>query len=380
MIDTTLSAPILIETPSALRQMVETLSREPRLAVDTEANSLHAFQERVCLLQFSTPSEDYLVDPLALDDLTYLGPLFCDPEIEIIFHAAEYDVLGLHRDYAFTFNSIFDTMIAARILGYKQVGLGSLLAEKFGLEIDKRNQKADWGQRPLTASLIDYARLDTHYLIPLRDLLEQELKDKGRWQLAQEDFQRGCFVNSSPNPRAQRAAWERIDGNQDLSPRQKTILRELCIMREKVAKRLDRPVFKVMDDRLLVKLANAEPRAFHELADCGLTEKQSQRFGRSILEAVQKGHAAPLAHATSIERTPEQVLVRLNKLKAWRKAKAEGMGVESDVVLPRFYMHALAEQNPRDPLAFEKVMTGAPWRLAAFGDEIMHTLGIRAQS
>ena len=372
-----LSPPILVDTPAALKQMAELLSYEPRLAVDTEANSLHAFQERVCLIQFSTPLIDYLVDPLALDDLTYLAPLFHDPHIEIIFHAAEYDVLGLQRDFDFSFNNIFDTMLAARTLGYKQVGLASLLSDKFGIDVDKHNQKADWGQRPLTASLIDYARLDTHYLIALRDILENELHENGRWELACEDFQRSCFVHNGHNHRALRTGWERIDGRQDLTTRQQTILKELCLSREKVAARLNRPLFKVIDDRVLLRLALAEPRSLEQLASAGLSERQLQRFGRPMLEAIERGLSAPLAHATEMERTPEAVLNRLQRLKAWRKKKAEEMGVESDVILPRVYMSALAEQNPRSPEDLEKSLVGSPWRLEHFGPEIMNTLGIK---
>ena len=376
----TLASPILIETPKALKQLAELLSHELRLAVDTEANSLHAYQERVCLIQFSTPSNDYLVDPLALDDLTYLAPIFADPNIEIIFHAAEYDVLGLQRDFDFTFSNIFDTMLAARTLGYKQVGLGSLLSEKFGIDVDKRNQKADWGQRPLTPSLIDYARLDTHYLIDLRDILERELRQQGRWDLAFEDFQRSCFVNTNNQHRPVRAGWERIDGRLDLTPRQQTILRELCLSREKNAARLNRPLFKVMDDRLLLKIAQNEPRSMDQLAASGLSERQLYRFGRSMLEAVEHGLTAPLVHATETERIPEAILNRLQKIKAWRKKKAEEMGVESDVILPKVYVNALAEQNPRTTQDLQKVLTGSSWRLEHFGPELILTLGIKANS
>jgi len=372
-----LSAPILVDTATALKHLAELLSKEPRLAVDTEANSLHAFQERVCLIQFSTPRTDYLVDPLALDDLTYLAPIFSDPQIEIIFHAAEYDVLGLARDFDFSFSSIFDTMLAARTLGYKQVGLASLLSEKFGIDVDKHNQKADWGQRPLTASLIDYARLDTHYLIALRDILEAELREKGRWDLASEDFQRSCFANTGNNHRPVRASWERIDGRLDLTSRQQTILKELCINREKMAARLNRPLFKVVDDRVLLRVAQSEPRSLEQLANAGFSERQIQRFGKSMLEAVERGLTSPLVQATEQERMPEAVLSRLQRLKAWRKKKAEEMGVESDVILPRVFMNALAEQNPRSPEALEKVMASSPWRLEHFGAELMNTLGIK---
>jgi ribonuclease D len=372
-----LSAPILVDTATALKHLAELLANEPRLAVDTEANSLHAFQERVCLIQFSTPRTDYLVDPLALDDLTYLAPIFSDPQIEIIFHAAEYDVLGLARDFDFSFSSIFDTMLAARTLGYKQVGLASLLSEKFGIDVDKHNQKADWGQRPLTASLIDYARLDTHYLIALRDMLEAELREKGRWELASEDFQRSCFANTGNNHRPVRASWERIDGRLDLNSRQQTILKELCLNREKMAARLNRPLFKVVDDRVLLRIAQTEPRSLEQLSNAGFSERQIQRFGKSMLEAVERGLTAPLVQATEQERMPEAVLNRLQRLKAWRKKKAEDMGVESDVILPRVFMNALAEQNPRSLEALEKAMASSPWRLEHFGAELMNTLGIK---
>jgi len=358
--------------------MVEILAREPRLAVDTEANSLHAYREQVCLIQFSTPQTDYLVDPLSLDDLTHLAPLFSDQGIEIIFHAAEYDVLGLQRDFDFSFSNLFDTMLAARTLGYKQVGLGRLLADKFNVDVDKHNQKADWGQRPLTPGLIDYARLDTHYLIALRDILEAELREKGRWELAQEDFARSCFVNNGNGHRPLRGHWERIDGRLDLSQRQQTILNELCIKREKMAERLNRPLFKVVDDRLLLRVAQSEPHNLEQLAAAGLTERQIQRFGRSLLEAVERGSNSPLVQASEVERLSDAVLNRMHRLKSWRKTKAEEMGVESDVILPRVYLYALAEQNPRSPEAFEKTMASSPWRLEHFGPEIMRTLGIKA--
>jgi ribonuclease D len=372
-----LPAPVWVDTPSALIRLVDILAKEPRLAVDTEANSLHAYREQVCLIQFSTPRTDYLVDPLTLDDLTHLAPLFSSPHIEIIFHAAEYDVLGLSRDFDFSFSRIFDTMLAARTLGYKQVGLGHLLSEKFNVDVDKHNQKADWGQRPLTPGLIDYARLDTHYLIALRDLLEAELREKGRWELAQEDFARNCFVNNGNNHRPLRGHWERIDGRQDLSTRQQTILNELCIKREKMAERLNRPLFKVVDDRILVKVAQVEPRSMDQLATAGLTDRQIQRFGRGLLEAVERGIHSPPVRASEVERLSDAVLSRMHKLKSWRKTRAEEMGVESDVVLPRVYLYALAEQNPQTPDELERALAGSLWRLEHFGSEIMRALGIR---
>jgi ribonuclease D len=374
-----LTEPIWIDTSSALARLAEVLSRQRRIAVDTEANSLHAYRERVCLIQFSTDESDYLVDPLALDDMTYLAPIFSDPAIEKIFHAAEYDVLGLHRDFDFTFANLFDTMVAARTLGYNAVGLGSMLAEKFGLDLDKHNQKADWGQRPLTPSLIDYARLDTHYLIQLRDVLETELRKKNRWELALEDFTRGCFTNNGKE-REQRNRWERITGQQDLDARQQTILNELCIFREKMAERQNRPLFKVMNDSLLLEIAKFQPTSFNDLATAGMTERQIFRYGKQVLEAIQRGANLPLVEPTDVTRLPNAVLDRMHTLKSWRKKKAAELSVESDVILPRVYLHALAEQNPRSAQALAKIMEEAPWRLEHFGPEILRVLGIKVKT
>ena len=160
--------PLWVDAPVVFHQMIGDLSAESRIAVDTESNSLHAYREQVCLIQFTTPLKDYVVDPLALNDLSALGPIFSDPKIEKIFHAAEYDLICLRRDFGFKISNLFDTMHAARRMGYPYVGLDNLLAEKFQFEMDKRHQKADWAVRPLTAAQLDYARLDTHFLFALR--------------------------------------------------------------------------------------------------------------------------------------------------------------------------------------------------------------------
>lgn len=373
--NSSLPAPIWVDTPDGLRQMCASLLAQPRIALDTEANSLYAFREQVCLIQFSVPGADYLLDPLTLHDLTPLADIFSSPAIEKVFHAAEYDLMGLQRDYGFTFMNIFDTMLAARILGYKQLGLGSLLAEKFQVEIDKRFQKADWGARPLPPGLIDYARLDTHYLLELRDVLENELRDRERLDLAREDFQRSCYVNNGSKQVKER--WERIDGQQDLTPRGRTILNELCLSREKLAERLKRPLFKILNDHALLKLAQAEPDSIESLQAAGLSERQIDRFGRALLEAVQRGKTAPLVKPSEIEKPSNAALSRLNKLKNWRKKKAEELGVESDVVLPRVYLMPLAEQNPRTLESLSIVMRDSPWRVAHFGPEILKSLGVK---
>ena len=244
-----LPTPKLITESSELQKMVDKLALESIIAVDTESNSLYAYQEQVCLIQFSTQQNDYLVDPLALDDISSLEPIFSSPQTEVIFHAAEYDLMCLKRDFGFTFTHLFDTMVAARTLGRKEVGLGSLLKAEFGVTVEKKYQRANWGQRPLPAHMLQYAQLDTHYLIALREILKQALITNGRFALAEEDFIRLCQVSEHNTVKRPVDCW-RINGAFDLDPQQAAVLKELSIYRDQIARRKNRPLFKVMNDHV----------------------------------------------------------------------------------------------------------------------------------
>lgn len=370
MIVDQLAPPELIQSSNQLNQLADELTRQPRIAVDTESNSLHAYRERVCLIQFSTPETDYLVDPLVFDSLNILGPIFANPKIEKIFHAAEYDLICLRRDYGFDFANLFDTMQAGRILGRKLAGLDRLIEEKFDIKVNKRFQKADWGARPLSPDLMLYARLDTHFLIPLRDLLKTELEEKGLWSLAQEDFRMACHSNIS-KPKSESPYWTRFSNRRDLTLQDLTVLNELLILREQLAARLDRPPFKVLEDDRLVEIAKTKPAAATEL-EVELTSRQIQNWGTLILEAIQRGAESPLVKRIPLERPNEAYVKRLEKLKNWRKKVAVEMDVESDVVLPRSLMIALAERGSQE---LEQVMECSPWRREHFGAQIVTVLG-----
>jgi ribonuclease D len=259
-----LPSPTIIASPSALRELVRRLQNEPLIAIDTESNSLYAYREKVCLVQISTRDHDWLVDPLAVRDLSPLGPLFADPDIENVFHASEYDIMCMKRDYDFKFNNLFDTMFAARILGLKSFGLGSLLEAYFDVQVDKRYQRADWSQRPIPAELLQYAQMDTHYLPALRDILRDQLMDQDRLIEAKEVFDLLTEVPASAHTTDPEGFW-RIHLARDFSRKQFAILRELYILRETLAEQRDRPPFKVFTDQVLVAITLAEPHTLKEL-------------------------------------------------------------------------------------------------------------------
>ena len=363
----------MVNRPAALDQLVDTLMRQPVIAVDTESNSLFAYQEQVCLIQFSTETRDYLVDPLAIDNLLPLGQVFANPAVEKIFHAAEYDLICLKRDFGFEFIHLFDTMLASRILGHPSLGLGTILAEQFGVHVDKQFQRANWAKRPLSPAMLQYARMDTHFLIPLRDLLEPQLVESGRIGLAEEDFRRLTRVAAGPHENG--ASCWRISGSQDLSPRQAAILMELCAFRDERARMLNQPPFRVLPNQTLLELAQIMPRKRSELGQVfGLSPKLIDRYGAGLLAAVERGIVGPPAYRPTNPRPSDLVLWRLETLRNWRKLTAREMGVESDVVLPRDILEIIAERGPRNLEELAGIMSGLPWRLEHFGQRILEAL------
>lgn len=366
--------PTWVDSPSALRMMVEKLSTCSILAVDTESNSLHAYHEQVCLIQFSCPDCDYLVDPLTLKDLTPLQAIFANPGIEKVFHAAEYDVICLKRDFNFSFSNLFDTMMAGRILGREGVGLAAMLENEFGVALDKHYQRADWGQRPLKPAMLTYARFDTYFLIQLRDRLRAELIKKKLWDLAQEDFNRLCASNSHSAENGKDPCW-RINGIQDLDPRRATVLRELCAYREGQARAANLPVFKILSSQALLEIAQTCPNYVEELDLLpGLTYKQVQRHGKGLISAVKRGLNAPPLVRPSSPRQYDQLAARSDALRSWRKRVAKDLGVESDIVLPRDVLQAIAEADPHRLEDLAGIMQSSPWRFDQFGHKILQIL------
>lgn len=366
--------PIWVDRPAALMRLADELLLQPIIAVDTESNSLFAYQEQVCLIQFSTETDDYLVDPIALRDLSPLGPVFANPEIEKVFHAAEYDVLCLKRDFGFEFAHLFDTMLAARILGRAGLGLGTLLNEEFGLQVDKRLQRANWARRPLPPDMLSYARMDTHFLIPLSNILLPKLVESGRIALAEEDFRRLTRIPAGNHDPNVDGCW-RIGGAQDLTPRQAAVLMSLCAFREERARSMNQPPFRVLSNQTLLELAQVMPRKRSELNQIfGLSPKLIDRYGQGLLSAVERGIVGPPAYRPQSTRPSDAVLWRIDTLRNWRKLTGREIGVESDVILPRDVLEVIAERNPANLEELSEIMVDIPWRFHRFGQQILDVL------
>jgi ribonuclease D len=370
---TTLPPATYIDHPKKLDTMVESLRREPLLGIDTESNSLHVYHERVCLIQVSSRTADYIIDPLALTHLGNFGELLDDPRIEKIFHACEYDLMCLKRDYRMTVNNLFDTMVAARICGVKQIGLNNLLQTYVGVELDKAHQRDNWGRRPLSASSLRYAQLDTHYLPQLRDLLLAELEARGHVEEARETFADLTQMTPAHVGRTfDMDGFWRIGTPARLNGRQMAILREAYLVREALAEDADIPPMNVVQNRTLIELAQKQPITRDELrAVFGLSPNGLRKYGDALLDAVKRGKEAPPPTRPEYEQTPTDIADRYTALHSWRKKRAEQRGVESDVIVSKQTLWSLAYKAPTTLEEMDDIEGLGPWRLSAYGREIL---------
>jgi len=322
------------------------------LAVDTEADSFHHYREKVCLVQLSFGGQDVLVDPLAEVDLSLLKAPLANPGLRKIVHGADYDVRMLHRHFGLALRGLFDTMVAARLVGERAFGLSALLDKFLNVQLDKRFQRADWSLRPLSSEMVRYAALDTRHLEPLSALLEERLRELGRTDWAREEFERVEAVRWSAGARRDDEAYLRFKGIRKLNRRQLGVLRELAGLREATARRRDVPPFRIMRDEVLLELVRSSPRHRHELrAVHGLPASWSRDAGASeLLGAVERGLALtderlpPIPRSEKRKRLDPESEARVRRLCGERDRLADKLGLEPAVLAPRSALEQLVVQ------------------------------------
>jgi len=351
----------VIDDNATLAEFLPRLLAVEWIALDTEADSLHAYPEKLCLLQISVPGADKLIDPLAPIDL---APLFqCFRERELILHGADYDLRLLRRGHGFVPHAVFDTMWAARLVGCRQFGLTDLLAKYLGVKLEKGSQKANWARRPLTERMENYARNDTRHLKPLADVLRTELKLKGRLSWLHECCARmvtECAQVSSPDPNT---VW-RLSGSHHLDRCGLAVLRELWEWREQEAVLANKPPYFILPhDKLVDAAASA---AAGRPIEPSLPRIMSPRRRGLLLEAVKAGLAVPPANQPeplrhTSRRLTEKERRRLAELSVRRDRKAHEIALDPTLIASRAMLISLArESSPRhsDLLNWQRELLG----------------------
>lgn len=369
-----------IQTEAELETALSRLRGTTLLAADTEAAGYHRFEDRVCLLQLSTRSDNLVIDTLSLRHLDGLAPLLADPSIEVVFHDADYDLRLLQRDFGLEVRGIFDTKIAAQFVGETAFGLASLVEKYLGTRLTKAFQRADWARRPLPPEMLEYAAGDTEYLPALRDALREALESSGRLRWAEEEFRLEESVRWAPEE-SNGEAYLRLKNTRDLKPRQLAALRELYAWREGVARSRDLAPFRVLTNDVLVELARRMPRSRAELAGVpGAPRTLADRYGAELLDALERARGIAESELPVRPRGPkrpppdpefDELVERLRQV---RDEAAQGLGLDRGFLMPRSQLEELARRRPNSISELEAIPGFRRWQAEAVGGELITTL------
>jgi len=365
-----------IRTAEQLDDLVDELAGAGAIGIDTEADSLHHYTEKVCLLQLTAfAGASWLVDPLALRDLSPLAPILADASVLKVVHGGDNDVTSLRRDFGFSFRTMFDTSIAARLLGDTEVGLQALVRNELGVELSKSSQRDDWSKRPLTAKQEAYALADVAHLMELAARLTERLATTGRTEWAREEF--AALASLQPNSkRTGPDEFRRIKGSAKLSRRQQAVLRELYVWREQRAAAADRPPFKIVGPEILLALAERSPTSVDEVAHALSSYPRQAREIEVVFAAIERGLGLPEAELPAREHgerstVPASVRRRIDALRAWRDAQATRAGLDPSIVLSQRLIERLALAGPRTLAELAKVEGIRQWRVAEWGPALL---------
>jgi ribonuclease D len=343
-----------IDRQEPLDAALERMRSEPQIAVDTEADSLHSYFDKVCLIQISIPDDDYIIDPLVGVNLAKFGEVLADPAVLKVFHGGDYDLRIMNRDFGFTVRNLIDTSVCAQLLGYEGLGLAALLDRHFGLKLNKTHQRADWSMRPLTAEMLQYAATDTHYLIPLAAKLREELEALGRWEWAVEEFARLENVRYREATDEDVETWRKLKNIGGLDRRSLAVLRDLHQWRDSLARKADRPPFKIIGNDCLVEIAKAKPATVRELSQTPTVARyHSDRYGRDIVSIVKR--ALEIDEAELPEKNEPKPWIRdkaletrIERLKRVRDRYAKELKVDGSVLGARHILASIATAGTLD--------------------------------
>ena len=369
---------VYINTADGLENVITDLRRKSLIAFDLEADSMFHFKEKVCLIQAAAGSSSYIIDPLSIPDLSPLAKILSDPDIVKIFHGADYDVRSLYRDYRISIHNLFDTELASRFLGNAETGLNTVLKNRFNISLEKKYQKKDWSQRPLPEPMIAYAAKDVQFLIPLYNIQRKELREKERLDWVAEECRDLTLVRSGPVN--ERPLFTKIKGSGRLERRSLAVLEALLEFRLMIAEQKDRPLFKVIGNASLIKIATARPATMEALIKTrALSEKQLHMYGHQILK--QTGNAMSMPAETLPQypwsrprRISSDASKKFKDLKQWREKKAADLEMDPGVLINNAVLKSIAESNPKRPTDLDAVQELKNWQKKTLGKGILAAL------
>ena len=361
-----------------LAQVCRKLETCEIIGVDLEADSMHCFSEKICLIQIAGPDQAWLVDPFLINDFSPFSQILENPRIIKVFHGSDFDVRSLDRELSVEIENLFDTEIACRFLNIKARGLGVLLKTFFNINVDKKYQKVDWSKRPLKDEMIAYSVGDVATLVQLHDLLKERLEKIGRLAWAREEFELQARVKYENNHT--RPLFRKFKGAGKLDNRSLAVLENLLDVRISQAEKKDLPPFKIMSNQSIMAMAQSRPASVEAvLKHRALSPKQAGMYGQLCVDAIQAALALPHRELPAYPRTrmprkSTKVLGRIDALKKMREAASRTLAMEPGFLINNNMIAAVASTKPASLEDLLQIPGMRNWQVEALGEQIMDTL------
>ena len=368
----------LIENLRELKDAVKNIETEKSVGFDLEADSMYHFSEKVCLLQVASKNTAFAIDTVKLKDLSVLKPLFMREDVIKIFHGADYDVRSLFRDFGIEIKNLFDTELASRFLGIRETGLEAVLKNRFDVKLEKKYQKKDWSERPLSEDMLNYALNDVRHLVSLSEILEKELDDTGRLSWVREECEILCRVRSAADNGE--PLFLKFKGAGKLKPKTLAVLEALLRFRREMAQQRDRPLFKIMGNDSILKLAETRPGSLKKIMNMeALSQRQLDIYGKDVIRVISKAvnipeNMLPVYPRKRVYAISESASKRIEALKIWRDKKAIKLKMDPGLLLNKALINSIGVKKPVTKEELEAISDMKSWQKREFGEEIIKIL------
>jgi len=342
--------------------------------VDTEFSGYYTYFQEICLIQISSGPYHFVIDTLCDLDLSALGNIFANPSIIKIFHSASSDITEMRKQYSWNFRSIFDTMLACRMLGHTNCSLADLV-KLLGVHLEKKEQKSNWKKRPLTKAQLDYAHLDTLYLESLMDLLSASLKEAGFMEEIEEEFERTCTAALPVEKPFNPDAWMETQGALNLTPVQRSILKKLHALRDARARKENIAAFRLITSEGLLRIAREKHTGVRSLTDSHLFNPVFiSRDGERILQILESKDEIRDSELPPVTRFDFQGSPLFRSLKKWRQKTGEFRGFDHSLILSNKVLQAIADRKPETMEQLEEMNLMSQWKLKNYGPSLLEVL------
>jgi len=369
-----------IESDGELKSVCDDLLKEKIISVDLEADSMHCFKEKICLIQIATAKQAFLIDPFKIKNILSFIAVLENNDVIKVFHGADFDIRSLDRDYNARVNNLFDTEIASRFLGTKERGLAALLKKNFDVDINKKFQKVDWARRPLRQDMIEYSVGDVAYLTRLYEIIHKKLVANGRLNWAGEEFEIQTRVRHENNHAL--PLFKKFKGAGKMDNRSLAVLENLLQVRLNFAKKKDQPLFKIMSNNSIMAMASEKPVTIDQILNMGvLNQRQAGMYGNHCLDAIGRAmkiehKALPSYPKTRRPKKNAKVQERIERLKKMREKISSSIGIEPGFLLNNALIGSIAFENPGNLNDLLKIENVRKWQGEAIGENILSALGV----